>query len=66
MHSDDREQYLYLPLMTVSEAAQYLGVGRKIIYQLIEYNQLKAIRHRGAVRIEKRSVEDLSRRAIIF
>lgn len=66
MHSEECEDYLYLPLMTVCEAAKYLGVGRKIIYQLIEYDQLKAIRQRKAIRIEKQSVEDLSRRAIIF
>lgn len=49
-----------LPLqeMSVSEAAQYLGVGRKIIYQLIEYGELKAVRERGKIIIDPCSVQD--------
>ena len=65
MDSEDPEEYVYLPLMTVGEAAKYLGVGRKIIYQLIEYDQLKVVRNRGAVRIEKRSLDEIRRRGIL-
>ena len=39
----DHQEYIYLPLLTVGEAARYLGVGRKIIYQLIEYELLKTV-----------------------
>ncbi len=61
----DHEEYIYLPLMTVGEAAKYLGVGRKIIYQLIEYDQLNVVRNRGAVRIEKRSLDEIRRQGIM-
>jgi len=61
----DQEEYIYLPLITVGEAARYLGVGRKIIYQLIEYDQIKVVRNRGAVRIEKQSLDEIRRRGII-
>ena len=65
MDLSDHENYIYLPLMTVGEAAKYLGVGRKIIYQLIEYDQLKVVRNRGAVRIEKRSLDEIRKKGII-
>jgi excisionase family DNA binding protein len=52
------EGYVSVPLLTVSEAAKYLGVGRKIIYQLIEWGQLRAVKVRGSVQIEKRSLEE--------
>ncbi len=48
-------------LMTVSEAAKYMGVGKNIIYQLIEFGELKAARTRGAVLIEKSSVDEFRR-----
>ena len=46
-----------LPLLTVSEAAKYLGVGRKIVYQLLEFGEIRAVKKRGAVLIEKESVD---------
>jgi excisionase family DNA binding protein len=52
-----KDQYIYLPLMTVGEAAKYLGVGRKIIYQMIEFNQIRAVRENRAVLVEKRSLD---------
>jgi excisionase family DNA binding protein len=61
----DYPEYIYLPLMKVGEAARYLGVGRKIIYQLIEYEQLKAVRNNGAVRIEKRDLDEIKSSGII-
>ena len=44
--------------MTVGEAAKYLGVGRKVIYQMIEFDQIRAVRENRAVLIEKRSLDD--------
>jgi excisionase family DNA binding protein len=61
----DHQEYIYLPLLTVGEAARYLGVGRKIIYQLIEYELLKTVRSNGAVRIEKRILDELKSSGII-
>jgi excisionase family DNA binding protein len=54
----DQDEYIYLPVMTVSEAAKYLGVGKKIIYQLIEFGEIRAVRDRGAVMVEKLSLDN--------
>lgn len=49
--------FVSLPLMTVSETAKYLGVGRKIVYQLLEFGEIRAVKRKGAVLIEKASVD---------
>lgn len=49
--------HVTLPLMTVSEAARYMGVGKKIVYQLIEFGELNAVKNKGQVLIEKSSVD---------
>jgi excisionase family DNA binding protein len=49
--------FVSLPLMTVSETAKYLGVGRKIVYQLLEFGQIRAVKNKGAVLIEKTSLD---------
>jgi excisionase family DNA binding protein len=54
----DTEEYIYFPVMTVSEAAKYLGVGKKMIYQLIEFDEIRAVRERGAVLVEKTSLDN--------
>jgi len=51
------DPYIYFPMMTVGEAAKYLGVGRKIIYQMIEFDQIRAVREKGAVLVEKKSLD---------
>jgi excisionase family DNA binding protein len=53
----DREKYIALPLMTVGETARYMGVGRKIVYQLIEYGEIRAVKNKSRVEIEKTSVD---------
>ena len=53
----EQDNYIHLPLLTVGEAARYLGVGRKIIYQLIEFGQIQSVRENRAVLIEKRSLD---------
>ena len=45
-------------LVSVPEAANYLGVGRKIIYQLLENNELRAIRERGKILIDPCSIRE--------
>ena len=52
-----RQKYVALPLMTVGETARYMGVGRKIVYQLIEYGEIRAVKNKGSVVIEKDSVD---------
>ena len=56
MVSSDVE-FVSLPLMTVSDSAKYLGVGRKIVYQLIEFGEIRAVKNKGAVLIEKASLD---------
>jgi excisionase family DNA binding protein len=51
------EGYVSGPLVSVPDAAKYLGVGRKIVYRLIEGGELNAVRNRGAVLVEKRSLD---------
>ena len=51
------DSFVSLPLMTVSETATYMGVGKKIVYQLIEFGEIRAVKNKGAVLIEKASVD---------
>jgi excisionase family DNA binding protein len=53
----EQDNYIHFPLLTVGEASRYLGVGRNIIYQLIEFGQIQSVRENRAVLIEKRSLD---------
>ena len=44
-------------VMTVSDAARFIGVGKKVIYQLIEFDEIRAVRSRGRVLIDRSSLE---------
>ena len=55
--AEQGEDYVYLPLMTVAEAAKYLGVGKRIIYQLIEYDIIRVIKRHSTVLVEKKSLD---------
>jgi excisionase family DNA binding protein len=44
-------------LLTVADAAKYLGVARRTIYQLIEWDELKVVQVQGSVRIEQKSLD---------
>jgi excisionase family DNA binding protein len=44
-------------LFTVGEAAKYLGVGRKKVYELIEWGELRAVKLGHAVQVEKDSLD---------
>lgn len=52
-----KKDYVSAPLLTVPEAAKYLGVGRKVIYELIERGQITAVKSRQATVIEKKSLD---------
>ncbi|KJS03235.1 MAG: hypothetical protein VR65_03205 [Desulfobulbaceae bacterium BRH_c16a] len=52
-------QKLLPDLVSVPEAAKFLGVGRKVIYQLLEYGELRAIRERGKILIDPCSIYEL-------
>lgn len=51
------KEYKDLRMLTVSQAAKYLGVGKPIVYQLIDFNEIRAVRERGAVLVEKKSLD---------
>ena len=44
-------------LLTVPEAARYLGVGRKKVYELIEWGEIKAVKLGSSVQIQKESLD---------
>jgi len=60
-----QDNYIHFPLLTVGEAAKYLGVGRKVIYQLIEFDQIRSVRENRAVLIEKRSLDSFRQNGIL-
>lgn len=43
--------------VSVSDAARYLGVGRKIVYQLLDFGEIRAVRQRGKIIIDPCSLE---------
>jgi excisionase family DNA binding protein len=47
--------------LSVPEAARYLGIGRKVLYQLIEYNRIRAVRRRQVLLVDKESLEEFQR-----
>jgi excisionase family DNA binding protein len=56
-----QDNYIHFPLLTVGEAAKYLGVGRKMVYQLIEFDQIRSVRENRAILIEKKSLDEFRR-----
>ena len=48
---------IQVPVMTVGEAARFIGVGKKVVYQLIEFDEIRAIRERGKIMIDRSSLE---------
>lgn len=57
MIEDIDKKYAGMPTLTVSETAQFMGVGKSIVYQLIEFGELVATKEHGKILIEKRSVD---------
>ncbi|WP_319406833.1 helix-turn-helix domain-containing protein [uncultured Desulfosarcina sp.] len=54
---DDNGKYIEVPVLTVSEAARFIGVGKKVIYQLVEFDEIRAVREHGRVMIDRSSLE---------
>jgi excisionase family DNA binding protein len=50
-----------LTYITVGEAARYLGVGRRIVYQLIDFGRIRAQRRRKIILVDPRSLEEFRR-----
>jgi excisionase family DNA binding protein len=49
---DDGSAYV-----TVGEAARYLGVGRRIVYQLIDFGRIRAGRKHKMIVVDRNSLE---------
>jgi excisionase family DNA binding protein len=49
-----KEGYVFLPLLTVAEAAKYLGVGRRIVYQLIERGEITVVQVEGPFELRRK------------
>jgi excisionase family DNA binding protein len=44
-------------LLSVPEAARYLGVGRKKVYELIEWGEIKAVKLGRSIQVERDSLD---------
>lgn len=53
-------------LVSVPEAAKFLGVGKKIVYQLLEFGELRAIRMGGKIHIDPDSLRQLRQSGRMF
>jgi excisionase family DNA binding protein len=58
----EEKQFVAAPLLSVGEAAQYLGVARKVLYRLIEEGRITTVKAGGAVRVEKHSLDEFKAR----
>jgi len=56
--SEEESGYVKGPLMTIGEAARYLGVSRKTLYALLEQGRLTAIKSRKSVKLIPRESLD--------
>ena len=57
-----KDRYDSPEFMSVPETARFLGVGRKMVYSLLETGQLAFARKRGAIRILTASVVEFQTR----
>jgi excisionase family DNA binding protein len=57
MEDEDRKK------VTVAEAAEYLGLSRTTVQEMVDRGVLKAERFAGAVRIPREEVERIEREA---
>ncbi len=63
MHIIDPE----LPdIVSVPQAARYLGVGRKEIYKLLEFGELRAVRKNGKIIIDPCSLHEFRKKGKMF
>jgi excisionase family DNA binding protein len=57
----DRTQEGLEAFMTVAEAARYLGVGRKIVYQLVEFERIRSLRRGRVLWVDNSSLDEFQR-----
>ena len=57
--SEEESGYVRGPLMTIGQAARYLGVSRKTVYALLESGRLTALKGKGSVKlVPKESLDE--------
>jgi excisionase family DNA binding protein len=60
---DEESGYVNGPLMTVGEAARYLGVNKRTVYGLLESGRLTALKGKKSVKLVTReSLDDFRSR----
>ncbi len=52
-----KKPYINSGLISVAEAADFLGVGRRKLFELIEWGEIRAVKLGRSVQIERDSVE---------
>lgn len=45
-------------LVSVPQAAKYLGVAKKVVYQLLDFGELRAIRQNGKILVDPYSLKE--------
>lgn len=50
--------YAQVPLLTMGEAARYLGVSRNILYQILERGRITAVKAGRTTLVEKKSLDE--------
>ena len=56
-HGENLSGFAKAPLVTIGEAAKYLGVSRKTLYRIIEMGQVTAVKAGNTTLIEKESLD---------
>ena len=51
------EEFLAGPLLNISEASKYLGIGRKELYRLIDNGEIAAVKAGDSLRLEMNQLE---------
>ena len=54
---EKKKSAVSLPLLTVSETAKFLGIGRKMVYQLIDLGEIKAVKVGRSIAIEEKVLD---------
>lgn len=53
-------------IVGVSQAAKYLGVGRKEVYKLLDFGELRAVREHGKIIIDPCSLREFRNKGKMF
>ncbi len=59
------EEFVAAPLLNISEASKFLGIGRKELYRLIDHGEIKTVKAGDSLRVamsELEAVKDGSKR----